>query len=801
MQVIGLVVCWLFGLWFATTQAGEAIGLVGSIVAASLSLLLALLLRSRDARASHLLACLMMFAWGVARMWLVQEQRCLLPHVCAFNDAPRAAELTGHIVADPEVQDRSVTLRIAVDSITYRTTEHPDGITEAVEGDILVRTLRYPVIDYGSEVVIAGKLETPFESAEFSYKDMLALEGIYSSMFLPRIDVIAEGQGNPLLATLYDFKQDVADTLGRTITAPESGLLKAVLLGDKSDMPDALQDDFRTAGLSHLIAISGFHVLILMMTVLRIADAFVKPQRAMAITFGVLLLYAVMVGLRPSVLRAVLMGMAYLLAARVLGRRNATVGVLALVAFLMTAWNPQWLWNVGFQLSFAATLGIALFAFPLERWLRTKALAFVSMDWVEGGFGRILSIIAVTTAAQITTLPLVAWHFEEISLISLLSNLIVVPVQPLVMLFGAASGLLGLAVEPLGQLVGWVAWLFLTFTIQSVELLARVPYASLPIRVSTYSLVFFYAVIGLVGWYALQGATAQAAMRERLSVDLSQRTATALSGMAALFVLTWSGSQPDGKLHVTFFDVGQGDATLIQTPTGRQILIDAGYFPSIINAHLGRTIPFWDREIDMVIATHPDADHVTGLPEVFERYRVGQFVYDGNLEGTSTLYDAVLERVAQFDVPSRPALAGETIVIEDGVRLEVVHPGRDLDDEIRNNNSVSLRLVYGDFSLLLSGDAERAAEREMVERGVNLASVVYKVGHHGSDTSSTQRFLDEVRPKIAVISVGEDNRFGHPHPDVIARLQAMGAAILTTSELGTIEVTTDGEQMWWTARD
>lgn len=800
MPVIYFAACWLLGLWFAATETGQQIGLPAWILAASLGLILALLLRQRDPQASLLLACLMAFAWGGARTMLVNEQQCQLPQVCAFNDMPRAVTLTGTVLAEPDINDRTVTLRVAVKHIQYRNTTHPDGITEPVEGTVLVNALRFPEIPYGAQLEMTGKLDTPFESAEFSYRDLLAREGIYSSLFLPRIDIIAENQGNPLQAQLLRFKTDASTTVSRLIPAPQSGLLNAVMLGDKADLPDSLQQDFRTVGLSHLIAISGFHVAILMIVVIGVVESFVKPVHAVAITSVFLLGYMLIVGVRPSVVRAVIMGVAYLISTRLLGRRSVTVGVLAAVAVVMTTVNPQWLWSVGFQLSFAATLGIALFASPMEQWLRTKALAFVSMSWVEGFFGRILSIIAVTTAAQLTTLPLVGWHFGQLSLISILSNLLVVPVQPLSMIAGGLATLLGLAIEPLGRLVGAVAWLPLTYTIEVVELLARIPFASVPVRFTSYSMLLSYGVMATIGWYLLQPVEQRLTLRERWLVNITERAAAGATSFAAVLMLLWGSSQPDGMLHVTFFDVGQGDATLIVTPSGRQILIDAGYYPSIINAHLGRSIPFWDRTIDMVIATHPDADHITGLPEVFERYDVQQFIYDGNLEETSTLYDATLERVAQFGVPSRAALAGETIAIGDGVQLEVLHPGTVLDDEIRNNNSVSLRLVYGNFSLLLSGDAEREAEREMVASGQHLASLVYKVGHHGSDTSSTQAFLSEIRPKIAVISVGADNRFGHPSPDVVARLQAMGAAVLTTSEHGTIEVTTDGETMWWSSR-
>ena len=741
-------------------------------------------------------------------MWFVQDAACSAPQICALNDSPRNLTLVGTVVRDADVQDRTVNLRVAVESVTYRNTANPDGVTEAVEGTILVSSLRFPVIEYGTRLTITGRLATPFESPDFSYKDVLAREGVYSTMFLPRVEVAAEGVGNPLLAAIFRVKGHSAEIISRIIPAPQSGLLKAILLGDKSDLPDVLEDDFRTAGLSHLIAISGFHVGIIMLTVLTVADAFLKRTPALAVTVVILLLYGTLVGWRPSVVRAVAMGLAYLFASRILGRRNATVGVLAAVAIAMLLWEPQLLWSVGFQLSFAATLGIALFAGTFEKWMRKQVTGYVlaastssgQADLIKGWFGRILTILAVTLAAQLLTLPLIAWHFEEIALISIFSNLLVVPAQPFAMLLGGLATLIGAAIEPLGSIVGWLAYVPLAYTTQLVELLARIPYASVPIRVSTFTLFSLYAMIGGAGWYGLQGLARRVAIRERIAANFTQKALAIGSCAAAVLTLAWSGAQPDGKLHLHFFDVGQGDATLIVTPSGRQILIDGGYFPSVMNAHIGRNLPFYDSTIDIVIATHPDADHVTGLPNIFDRYEVGQFIYDGNLEGTSSLYDATLERLELHNVERKVAVLGEVIEVGDGVRLEIVHPDGDLDDEIRNNNSVSIRLVYGEFSALLTGDAEKEAEREMLQSGLPLQSLVYKVGHHGSRTSSTQPFLDAVQPQIAVISAGEENKFGHPHQEVVERLQAMGIAILDTRELGTIEVVTDGVGMWWYAK-
>jgi competence protein ComEC len=242
--------------------------------------------------------------------------------------------------------------------------------------------------------------------------------------------------------------------------------------------------------------------------------------------------------------------------------------------------------------------------------------------------------------------------------------------------------------------------------------------------------------------------------------------------VVAVLAVSWALSQADGRLHVSFLDVGQGDATFIQTPSGRQILIDGGAYPTVLHDHLGREIPFWDRDIDLVIVTHPDADHAAGLPGVFDRYDVGRLITNGQTADERS-YQALLDTAAKHEVPAHNALAGETIAIEDGVTLQMLNPTspQPLAPEPQHDNdqSVSLRLLYGDFSMLLTGDAGDAAEREMLNSGRDLGSLVYNAGHHGSKASSSAAFLDAVRPQIMVVSAGAGNSYDHPHDEVLKR--------------------------------
>ncbi|MEJ2749126.1 MAG: ComEC/Rec2 family competence protein, partial [Anaerolineae bacterium] len=347
--------------------------------------------------------------------------------------------------------------------------------------------------------------------------------------------------------------------------------------------------------------------------------------------------------------------------------------------------------------------------------------------------------------------------------------------------------------------VGWIAWLFLVYTTWLVRLFAAVPGAAVPIDISVTGIIAIYAFIIAITWLAKQEPAKRAQITAVLQQNLSQRLALGGTAVFAILTVSWSATQPDGNLHIVFIDVGQGDATFIQTPSGRQILIDGGYYPSVLNDALGRQMPFWDHELDLMIATHPDADHISGLAGVFERYRVDQLITNGQGLGESPIYDAVLTAAEEAETPIHRALAGETILIEDGVQLEVLHPGAELLPDERNENSVSMRLVYGDFGFIFTGDAEHKAEQAMLARGGSLAVPVFKAGHHGSNGSSSAEMLAAVRPSIITISVGADNNFGHPSPEMLQRAADIGATVLRTDQLGTIELITDGQTMWWQA--
>jgi competence protein ComEC len=291
-----------------------------------------------------------------------------------------------------------------------------------------------------------------------------------------------------------------------------------------------------------------------------------------------------------------------------------------------------------------------------------------------------------------------------------------------------------------------------------------------------------------------------AMLAESRPFDLRRARSFAMLAVPACALVASAGfialPQPRHTLDVTMLDVGQGDAILIETPSGQDILVDGGP-GAAVTRELGDEMPWLDRSIDLVVVTHPQADHAMGLLDVLDRYDVGRVIagpYDGDSFVARALIDAARDEGAAYD----RVTAGTTIDLGDGIVLEVLAPAADAPASSNpNNDALVVRLVWRDVSFLLASDIEAPAERALVERGAPLRSTVLKVAHHGSATSSMRSFLDAVQPEVALISAGTDNRYGHPAPDVIDRLDDYAATYTTASD-GAIHLRTDGHRLWLT---
>lgn len=778
---------WLAGIW-----AGSAVQLspvVWAVVGIGAAIGATALWRL--GRAGLVLAAVVAVAWGG---WRYTTTRVPFePEYAHFYNGSRGIVVRGEVVREPQIEDTRAVLRVVAQEVAI------DGQTRPVEGIVQVQTGRYPPIDYGSTLVLEGDLLPPVALGNPGYAAYLERQGILSVMQFPVIEVVAEGGGSPLYRALLEIKGRSREAIALSLPEPHAALLTGILLGDSSGMPRELEDDFRETGMTHIIAISGFNIAVII-AMLDAITAPIFPRRMAAVVMMVFIgLYALLVGAGASVVRASLMGITFLIGFRLLGRPTLAIAGLFTAAFVMTAAQPDALWDIGFQLSFAATLGLVLYAGAWTRRLDRGAAAVLTPQ-VSGRVSRVVGeVLVVTLAAQILTLPLILYHFGRLSLASLPANVLVLPAQAGVMTAGGITMALGMLWPPAGQLAGLVAWAFLHYTISTIRLLAQLPAASVPLPLSFTGLLAVYVLIAAVTFLSVSGkGTRRSDTPRAMPIRKIAAAAAGLVLVGLLLFIVARNIRSDGRLRVAFLDVGQGDAIFIQSPNGRQMLIDGGYYPSDTLDELGRQLPFWDRSIDIVIATHPDADHVTGLVDVVERYEVSRLITNGADEESDSAYAALLATAAERGAAIHPARKGEVINLDQGVTIEILHAGGAETDN-RNDASVVARLDYGLLSVLLTGDAESGAELAMLGSHQNLDSVVLKAGHHGANTSSSAPFLAAVGPQVVIISAGKDNRYGHPHPAMLERVESVGAAVLRTDEMGTLELVSDGQWMWWTA--
>jgi competence protein ComEC len=532
------------------------------------------------------------------------------------------------------------------------------------------------------------------------------------------------------------------------------------------------------------------------------------------LALGVTWLYALLAGMNPPVIRAAIMGSLFLIAVY-LGRQESAIITLAFAAAVMVGIQPQLLWSVSFQLSFLAMAGLVLLYHYFQAWGRRGVAAiFRDREALAATGNVIVDGFAATLAAIVAVGPLIAYNFGIVSLVALPATFFSLPALPAIIVTAALVAFAGLFALLAAQILGWLAWLFLSYFLSVVQGFDALPFSSFQVAtISTWHIWGYYVI--------LAGVIAFLNYRTQLS-DFSSRLTSGIRKVAedipkphlgfstkwlvlpllVVAILVWSIAltTPDDKLHVSFLDVGQGDAILIQTPNGQNILIDGGPDPRKINLELGEKLPFWDRTIDLVVSTQPQADHVTGLVDVLQRYKVKQ-VLESGLSYNSSIYQEWCNLVEEKHIKRDTARAGQEIDLGNGIEIEVLNPPASLwagtSDDV-DNNGVVLKLTWNKFSFLFTADIREEVEFELIGQRANLKSTVLKVSHHGSKTSTTSQFLAAVDPEVAVISVGEDNPFGHPSSEVMERLiDRLGEDnVYRTDEDGTIEFIADGQTLW-----
>ena len=500
--------------------------------------------------------------------------------------------------------------------------------------------------------------------------------------------------------------------------------------------------------------------------------------------------------------------------------------------------------QVSFQLSFAAMAGIAgalqlCGSFQVRLREKMAITRIFANGWASPLLRYILggtaAALLVSLAATLATFPLVAFHFNRVPLFGIFVTLLALPSLPVLLVSSLVSAGAGLIHPLLGQVFGWVAWLPLSYLLLLVshgpdttisgawigkpfiwswhlvlggllflpELTGRLRRLRGP-RISLLSL----AKVGGTGnwsprtWSPRTWSPRTWSPRTWSSKDRALGIAAGILMLSSIgiILLVRSSLGADGLLHVHFFDVGQGDSILIVTPSGRQVLVDGGPEAESATRALSGILSPMDRSLDLVALTHLDADHSRGLLQVLNRYRV-EDVLVGRPDEHAALYPQWQRTLERHEILPIRLFDGYRIHLDQDISLEVLHPpeaaapGRSTD---ANNDGLVLRLVYREVSILLTADIEAEAERRLLDASAPIRSDVLKIAHHGSKTSTTVPFLQQVQPSLAIISAGADNRYGHPHAEVVNRLQQIvgDRNIYRTDQNGDTEVISDGTTLW-----
>lgn len=691
-----------------------------------------------------------------------------------FAKEASSSVLTGQVVTEPK-RDEFKT------AFNFKVAEIEDEGRKQKLNELTRVTILNPgrlKIENGNRLRIQGRLTLPRASSDgsFDYRKYLYFQRIQAVLTVRpgQVKIIARS-ADPVIPVVNSVRKSILRGVYYYLPGSKGGLMLGILLGDTSGISQDVQDDFKATGLTHILAVSGLNVGALVLICFFVTRLFrLKPVFSYSLTGLIIVFYTFLTQCQPSVLRASIMALVGM-GGFLLGRRRDLVSAISAAALILLIYDPFLLYNVSFQLSFAATYTIIFVTPILDNKLE------VEPKWLK-------TAISVALAAQLGVAPILIYYFNQISLISILANVLVVPANAPVLALGIAGGLAGLVSRWLAGPIYLAAEVVLAYMITTAHMLAGVPGSSLMLERPSFVLLggYYLALVAALLFWAKRP-------KWRMSLGL-----LAIAFLLPLVTVVWGrvGSTIiSDKLKVTFLDVGQGDSTLLQTAEGQTVLIDGGDNPTKLKSLLDRN---GVQKIDVVVLTHPHFDHVGGLVDVVKKYPVG-LVLDSGQPHTSATYIKFLKAIDKSKISYKLARRGHQFELGK-VRIEVLHPPPEFitgtTSDLNNNSAVS-RITYEQVAFLFTGDVEQEGETSILssDQAGKLKADVLKVPHHGSLNAGHLAFLRAVKPEIAVISVGKGNMYGHPSGKTIAKLKSLGVKVYRTDESGSVTITSDGKEL------
>ncbi len=678
------------------------------------------------------------------------------------------------------------------------------------------QNIQHRQIAVGNTIYLTGEVSF-FDGASnpgnFDMKFYYQKQGIHASIWADGVQ-IQDAKVWHVREWLAVFRYQWKEVLVSCLGSYYGNIMSGILLGDKSELDGDVKALYQKSGIGHILAISGLHMSFLgigFYRLLRKAGVPFWPAGSIGILF--LLLYTLMVGCGVSSLRALIMFIVRM-GAEITGRTYDMPTSLSLAAAMIVLWQPLYLLDVGFLLSFGAILGILLVSPVLEYYhVVPKALC--------GGVG-----------IHLMLLPVMLYYYFELPVYSVLLNLLVVPLISVVLgvgilgsgtaVFWSGGGMMVLQACK-GILWGYEKMCIFTMHLPFGRIVPGQPGRGW--RAVYYIFLFLGCVVGFKGmkvdaisqgsddvkmlrvenrmkWKNERGGRRKQDAHEKRKKKGrgAARAATAILAIS-FCIICGAGHGREGELCITMLDVGQGDSLYVRTPSNLHCLIDGGS-TDISKAGTYRIEPFLKSQgvgrLDYVFISHGDADHINGIQELLENQRMG-IPIDTLVLPAENAWDDALEGLARTAMRygTRVAVIQEGQQVEDGeMSFTCLAPAQDYSGEIGNTSSMVLSLKYGEFDMLFTGDIEGAGEEALARSSLLKDCDVLKVAHHGSKNSGIPQFLEITHPEISLISAGRDNRYGHPHAETIERLEELGSQIYSTQTCGAVTIRTDGKKIW-----
>jgi competence protein ComEC len=664
---------------------------------------------------------------------------------------------------------------------------------------------------YGDRVRFISKLYLPRPASNpggFDYRRFLSLQEIWVTAYVDEASAVvrmAERQGNFFFHFVERGREKIRTFFDENAPPESRGIIKALVLGERGDIDREVNEKFIIAGVSHILSISGLHVALVAAFFFGATRLALKLFPSLLLRLNLnkasalvaivpVILYTFIAGLGIAAVRSAIMTLSFLLAL-LLDREKDLYDALFVSAFLILIVTPAALFDVSFQLSYLSVLALLYLIPRLKEYFATlkiwpeRALEPEPPRWQKKIITYVGASLLTSAAAILGTFPLVVLYFNRFSLVGFLSNLLLVPLMGFAnTLLSLLTGLLLFFSYPLAKLLTALNVLLLNVSLALVDFFCRFPLASRRVTTPNLPEVFlFYAVIILAA-----------------NLKRWKRAIYGLIGVVAVLVaIQVYGSyalRNGNELRVAFLDVGQGDAAVIYFPRGKVMVLDGGGSPDgsfdpgerIVAPYLWKTKR---KRIDFLVNSHPHPDHLQGLLFLLDNFEIGQVWKNAGKAEDSLLTQNFLTRAdGRLQIMGRGRVPREI----GGVRTEFLHPPlkRKKGPIFKENDaSLVIKLTYGGVSFLFTGDVELAAEQEILRTKANLQSTVLKVPHHGSKTSSTQKFVEKVRPKFAVFTVKSGGRQRLPYPAVLERYKRLGVKTYYTDRDGAIIFVTDGRDL------